>query len=140
AQAALDLLGQRAAEESRPWPEFAEMDCFACHHDLKAKSWRLERGYKGKAGAVPYRPWYVTMLERSLEMVDKAEAKTVHGELATLLKLMEKTVPDRLAVSLQAKRISGRLDASLGKINEPLDLDALYRRIRTEDVPRAKDN
>ena len=37
AQAALDLLAYRAEEKhGRPWPEFAEYDCFACHHsDLR---------------------------------------------------------------------------------------------------------
>src|SRR5262245_20246109 len=40
AQAALELLAFRAAEKNgRPWPEFAEYDCFACHHDLHAESW-----------------------------------------------------------------------------------------------------
>ncbi len=38
AHAALDLLGDRAADKSKPWPEFANHDCAACHHDLRAFS------------------------------------------------------------------------------------------------------
>lgn len=36
------LLGTHA--DAR-WPEFADLECYQCHHDLRADSWRLERGY-----------------------------------------------------------------------------------------------
>ena len=42
---------KRVARESQGgiWPEYAELDCFACHHNLVAAkdSWRQERGYAG---------------------------------------------------------------------------------------------
>ena len=42
---------KRVARESQGgiWPEYAELDCFACHHSLVAAkdSWRQERGYRG---------------------------------------------------------------------------------------------
>ena len=34
AEASAVLLAERAADKKAPWPEFAEYDCFACHHDL----------------------------------------------------------------------------------------------------------
>ncbi len=39
------------------WPEYAELDCFACHHSLTApeNSWRQERGYSGRRPGNP--PW-----------------------------------------------------------------------------------
>jgi hypothetical protein len=39
------LLGSRAG---RMWPEFAELECYQCHHDLRAESWRIQRGYPGR--------------------------------------------------------------------------------------------
>ncbi|MBL8175496.1 MAG: hypothetical protein JNK48_12550 [Bryobacterales bacterium] len=30
------------------WPEFSDLDCYQCHHDLRAESWRIERGYAGR--------------------------------------------------------------------------------------------
>ncbi len=36
AQLALELLADRALDKKKPWPEFAEHDCAACHHDLRA--------------------------------------------------------------------------------------------------------
>jgi hypothetical protein len=37
--------------------DLAQFDCYACHHDLKNPSWRQQRGFKGKPGRVPMRPW-----------------------------------------------------------------------------------
>jgi hypothetical protein len=43
AEQTLKLLQSRAttADAHRaPWPEFAELDCFSCHHDLREQTWR----------------------------------------------------------------------------------------------------
>lgn len=54
ARAAVDLLASRAAGSSGSLPpEFAEYDCFACHHDLRAPSWRQQRGYDGRTPGLP---------------------------------------------------------------------------------------
>ncbi len=42
AQRSLELLSQRAElakREPAKWPELAEWNCFACHHDLQSASW-----------------------------------------------------------------------------------------------------
>ena len=39
------LLASRA---TKSWPEFAELECYQCHHDLRAESWRIVRGYPGR--------------------------------------------------------------------------------------------
>ncbi len=65
AQAALKLLAHRAGNELSPWPEFAELDCFACHHSLQGKSWRQQRARqqdgKRAAGSYPWGTWYFSM-------------------------------------------------------------------------------
>src|SRR5215471_8037723 len=33
------------AAHSRNWPEFTDLECYQCHHDLRAESWRIQRGY-----------------------------------------------------------------------------------------------
>jgi len=48
-----------ARSANRFWPEYAELDCFSCHHSLTAAkdSWRQERGYPGRrAGNPPFNP------------------------------------------------------------------------------------
>jgi hypothetical protein len=49
----LERLSRRA--NSSTWPEYAELDCFACHHSLTKPedSWRQELGYAGRKAGVP---------------------------------------------------------------------------------------
>ena len=51
AEAACKLLADRVArsksDERTPWPEFAEFNCAACHHQLRAGSWRQDAEYLG---------------------------------------------------------------------------------------------
>ncbi len=44
------------------WPEFAMYDCYACHHDLKSDSWRLENPSSGVPGRPGARTWSATLL------------------------------------------------------------------------------
>ena len=44
------LLAVRAA---RSWPEFSELECYQCHHDLRLDSWRIQRGYGGRKPGSP---------------------------------------------------------------------------------------
>jgi hypothetical protein len=37
--------------------DLAQFDCYACHHELKAPSWRQKRGYVGRPGRPQMRPW-----------------------------------------------------------------------------------
>lgn len=48
-RASLDRLGQRV--KGPIWPEYAELDCFACHHSLTRPedSWRQAQGYEHRA-------------------------------------------------------------------------------------------
>ena len=62
---ALELLRHRMDPKAgKPWPEFADLDCFACHHDLKAKSWRQHDKHLGqrRPGALAWNNWYYAML------------------------------------------------------------------------------
>jgi hypothetical protein len=52
-QKGLERLSRRAGSPS--WPEYGELDCFACHHSLTKPedSWRQELGYAGREPGVP---------------------------------------------------------------------------------------
>jgi hypothetical protein len=34
-----------AAHAVKNWPEFSDLECYQCHHDLLLDSWRIQRGY-----------------------------------------------------------------------------------------------
>src|SRR5207249_2939948 len=97
AQAALELLADRAdPKKEKPWPEFAEYGCYACHHDLGEPSWRQQRGYGGRTpGALPWSNWYFAMprllagrdpLGEPKEGTLRAEFKDLEGALRTPLR------------------------------------------------------
>jgi hypothetical protein len=44
------------------WPEFSEMSCFNCHHDLKNSEWRQQRGWPDRAGLPAWSPQHWAML------------------------------------------------------------------------------
>lgn len=64
AATAAELLAYRAdAKNGKLWPEFAELDCFACHHDLHAKSSRQSKEHlqTRRPGKLMLNNWYFAM-------------------------------------------------------------------------------
>lgn len=64
----LELLGATAAKRdgAAAWPELTQFDCYACHHDLRSKSWRQERGYSATPGRPQFRTWPASLAKLSL--------------------------------------------------------------------------
>lgn len=56
----LDNLSRHA--RGNEWPEFSDMSCFNCHHDLKGSTWRQERGWPDRAGLPAWSPQHWAML------------------------------------------------------------------------------
>ena len=68
ARAALELLADRAADLTSPWPEFSAYGCFACHHSLADEPWRQRSqfdssgtGVKMPLGGPPFGSWDFAM-------------------------------------------------------------------------------
>lgn len=123
AEQALQLLAHRAAVAEKPWPEFAEYDCFACHHDLRADSPRQRRGYVGVPGALPWNTWYTALLPQ-------AEAFLVSETVAldSLRAEMQKPYPDRAKVTSMARGLATRFGEQAGKAASGRADVALLRR------------
>jgi hypothetical protein len=75
-RAALDRLSRRV--KGPIWPEYAELDCFACHHSLTRAedSWRQAQGYHRRArpGNPPLNVARYVTARRVLEAWDAAAA------------------------------------------------------------------
>jgi hypothetical protein len=56
----LDNLARHARGDE--WPEFSEMSCYNCHHDLKDSTWRQERGWPERAGLPAWSPQHWAMM------------------------------------------------------------------------------
>jgi hypothetical protein len=66
------------------WPEFAEMNCYACHHSLKDGEWRQIRGYRDKAGLPHWNPARYAVLRQIISAVAPQERRQLDGQVDRL--------------------------------------------------------
>lgn len=69
------MAAQATQDGGKKWPEFAQLDCYACHHDLKSPSWRQLRGYNGKPGRPDMRPWPLALAQLGTLHAAKGDAE-----------------------------------------------------------------
>jgi hypothetical protein len=94
------------------WPEYSELDCFACHHALgPAKdSWRLKTEYNvrregdpnWRAGDPPWQPSRYIVFMHVAKAVDAATASDLAAKVAKVQSEMSKLNPDRATVQSAA--------------------------------------
>ena len=87
------------------WPEYAELDCFACHHSLTGAkdSWRQEHGYTGRRPGNP--PWNLSryaVLRQVVNEVDRGGGQQLEGEINKLYTLVSALQSNRGQIAAQA--------------------------------------
>jgi hypothetical protein len=108
---ALDQLTRRA--ERGPWPEFAEMQCDACHHALATpeQSWRQQRGYAGRrAGDPPWNASRFVVLRSLARMVNPDASRQLEDAINRIAELNSRMDSDRKAVAAAAHAASAVAD------------------------------
>lgn len=114
---------KRIARESQGgiWPEYAELDCFACHHSLTAAkdSWRQERGYPGRRPGNP--PWNLSrfvVFRRVIQEADpgasvqlKSSVDKVYGLVTALNSDRKEIASEALSASQVAESLAQKLTA-----------------------------
>jgi hypothetical protein len=128
-KASMDRLIRRAkgteGKKGLVWPEYGELDCFACHHSLTPAddSWRLRsatenpqggRGYyqTRRAGDPAYNISRVVVFEHMANEVDAATSKQLQATMRRLSALVGSLQPDRNQVEQlagEAGELAGRL-------------------------------
>ena len=115
---------KRVARESQNgiWPEYAELDCFACHHNLVAAkdSWRQERGYVGpgrRPGNAPFNLSRFVVLNHVIQDADpaatgelKAGIDRVYAGVTALNANRQQVSSEAAGVSELAGRLATRLN------------------------------
>jgi hypothetical protein len=95
------------------WPEFAELECFACHHTLTAAkdSWRQQLGYGERRPGSPI--WNVSryaVMHQVLSEVDRPTAIRFGDEIGDLFQLIGTARSDRAQIASHATSAAGRAD------------------------------
>jgi len=95
------------------WPEYSQLDCFACHHDLvkTENSWRQQRGYAGRTpGSPPWNPSRYIVFRQMARAVDTTLATRLDASLENVNAEMSRVAPDRTKVAASATDTAGALD------------------------------
>jgi hypothetical protein len=114
----LQRLARRA--RSSAWPEYSELDCFACHHSLTAPkdSWRQEVGYAGRTPGVPaWNSARFVVFRYAAAETDAATANKLESEMATLSGLMGQLSGDRQQIAASADRAAELVHTLAGALN-----------------------
>ena len=89
------------------WPEYAELDCFACHHSLTApeNSWRQDRGYPGRRpGNPPWNESRVVVFRDLVEEIDPPTVGRLNEEVTQLAGLTNQLNGNREQIAASATR------------------------------------
>ncbi|MFN4258774.1 MAG: multiheme c-type cytochrome [Gemmataceae bacterium] len=146
AELALRLLAERAdmappADQpptQQPWPEFAEYNCFACHHDLQPDGWRRQQALPGKLpGTLPWSNWYYAMVPEALATLPEKQQKVTKA-LTGLRNEMEQPYPTPTRVAAQARTSAELLRQCLPRLAEAPAWEVAFLRRRFEDIQQAQ--
>ena len=131
------LLAMRAA---RRWPEFSELECYQCHHDLRLDSWRIQRGYGGRRpGSLQAnlaRTEVVRVLSAQAAPEQNAALGSALNQVATLISTQ---LNDGTAIAQAANRVAQQADALAARF-EKQDFTAAHAKALaaalSAEVPR----
>lgn len=114
------LLRLASRSRGKIWPEYSELQCYACHHSLTPpeQSWRQARGYPGRRpGNPPWNPSRYAVFRDVVHQLDGDNAEKLDSELSHLGQLMSQLNPDRDAVAASATNLAHLADELLAKMN-----------------------
>ena len=99
--------------QGKVWPEFAELDCYACHHSLTAAkvSWRLQRGYPDRRpGNPPLDMSRYAVFQKVAHEIDRSAAQQLDAEMSQVYKLVSDLGADRGQIAAVASRAAQTAD------------------------------
>jgi hypothetical protein len=133
------LLRLESRAHGKYWPEYSELQCYACHHSLTLpeNSWRQARGYSGRRpGDPPWNPSRYTIFHEVVLQADGDGAEKLDSELTRLGQLMSQLNPDRDAVAAAAgngAKLVGDLSSKVDAMaNDPASTLRLLRKISSD--------
>ncbi len=149
AQRSLELLSQRAElAKGTPakWPELAEWNCFACHHDLQSASWwQSKDGSKRPRGSFGWNAWPYAMLEPLAGQKPVPVIQLPERELSKLRRHFAAPLPPAEDIARDAITTAKSLRVSAERLNHtdsandmlsPDALVALRLALATDEGPR----
>lgn len=111
-RASLDLMVARAQRAEGPFPDYAELACSSCHHEIGDASWRKTPGWRYRGGLPPFSSARWLVLRELLRVVFPAELAGIEPKVEALAEEVGRA-GDRGRIVELAKE----LEAELGKLS-----------------------
>lgn len=124
----LDNLSRHARGDE--WPEFSDMSCHHCHHDLKNSQWRQQRGWPGRAGLPAWSPQHWAMLRLLIGRVSTQSRDDLEPLVADLSRGVSR-MNNPAAVAANADRARRIVDALVPKVDAMRWSDSDVRALMT---------
>jgi hypothetical protein len=121
----------RSASSPKTWPEFAELDCYACHHSLTQPkdSWRQAAGYPGRTpGAPAWNASRYIVFRDLVKQISPDTGKQFDSDLDQVSELVG-SGGDREQIAAAAKSASALADQVLQQIRRQQYDAALTMRV-----------
>ncbi|HUR53341.1 MAG TPA: hypothetical protein VMZ71_04385, partial [Gemmataceae bacterium] len=123
AEAACSLTADRATRAD-PWPEFAEMNCFACHHEFEPKGWRLSAARRTPARKPGMAAWQTVWPVTRSDDFTKLGSDANH-DVVSLIALLERSrSPNPALASTAATTTAKKLRAVRDTLSRSGEKDA----------------
>jgi len=129
----MEQLARRSGSNTwHTWPEFAEFNCYSCHHDLKDDSWRQAVGYDGRTPGIPsWNSARYVLLRPLARKISPDLSNQLDSEISTLSGLLNRIGTGNPAqISSTATRVVEVIDSLETQmqgleVNESLTYDLL---------------
>jgi nitrate reductase cytochrome c-type subunit len=124
----------RSASSQKTWPEFAELECFECHHSLTQPkdSWRQATGYAGRTpGAPAWNPSRYIVYRDLVKQVSPESSKQLDSDLDQVSALVG-SFADREQIAAAAKSAADAADQILQQVRRQQYDAALTTRVMQE--------
>jgi nitrate/TMAO reductase-like tetraheme cytochrome c subunit len=111
------------------WPEFAEMNCYACHHSLRDSEWRQVRGYKFKAGFPHWNPARYAVLRQLISTFAPQERARLDGQVERLSEAIAKLNTPPPTVAAVATDLADTMGRVIPRLRQADVDDAAARKL-----------
>lgn len=111
----LDLLAARSERKDGPWPDFADLSCASCHHEVGDASWRRQKGYRFRGGQPPFSPARWLVLRELLRVAAPDELGPIEQQVGQIAEEVG-MAGDRVHVAALARALDKDLGGLAGKI------------------------
>jgi Cytochrome c554 and c-prime len=99
----LARLADRARKNN--WPEYAELDCYACHHSLQENSWRQSTGRNEGLGLPPWSRARFVMMRHIIAVFAPDKLRAIESDASMLSTAIDRGSVDKGEIAAAATRL-----------------------------------